>query len=101
MLQINKNNNLKCLKLARNSKKFAGDGSFAVFSSQLHIVHTFEAHLTKGEPWNSLISYEGCYNFIKACSKNDSIRPPLSYEAIFLSKKAKLLSQYLYARALY
>ena len=35
---------------------FGGSGGYSTVSSQLHIVHSYEYHHTKGTPWNSLIN---------------------------------------------
>ena len=41
------------LKNRREMAVFGSSGGS--ISSQLHIVHTYDSHHTKGEPWNSLM----------------------------------------------
>ena len=45
----------KKIILKINSAENGGSGGFTAVFSQLHIVHDFVSHNTKGGPWNSFM----------------------------------------------
>ena len=48
---------LKCIEIIflKIRREIVVIGDYAAVSSQLQIIHTYDSHYAKGEPWNSLM----------------------------------------------
>ncbi len=72
---------------------FFGDSSgFANISSQFHIVHTYESHNTKGEPWKYIMKAAVCIKFQKTTASAPSFINSLDKNSEELSNLKNLSS---------
>ena len=65
----------------RNSVKNGTNGGFRSFS-QFHIVHTYNSHHTKEEPWNSLM--KAAAPRYRQVSKTTAFTPSLTSILVFI-----------------